>query len=74
MQVHGPGIALNTLKNINDKKKMETYYLYHSLLGEINSRLNNPMEAKTSYETAISLTKSDSEKKLLMEKINSILN
>jgi RNA polymerase sigma-70 factor (ECF subfamily) len=48
---------------------METFYLYHSLLGEIYSRLNNPVEAKKRIETAIKLTQSETERKLLKDKI-----
>jgi len=74
MQVHGAAAAFEALKDILDKRKMDNFYLYHSLLGGINSRLNNVIEAKVNYENAISFTKSDTEKKLLMEKINSLLN
>ena len=74
MQVHGANEALQLLQNISDKKKLETFYLYHSLLGEINSRLNNSIEAKRSFETAIRLTQSDTEKKILKEKMVALLN
>ena len=74
MQVHGAREALKCLQNISDKKKMESFYLYHSLLGEINSRLNNSTEAKKNFETAIRLTQSSTEKKMLKEKIVALLN
>ncbi len=72
LQVHGASAALTALESRvfgTDKKKMETFYLYHSLLGEIYSRLNNPVEAKKRFETAIKLTQSETERKLLKEKI-----
>ena len=74
MQVHGSAAALSTLENIADKKKMETFYLYHSLLGEIYSRLHNSAEAKKHFEKAILLTRSEPEKKILKEKIIALLN
>ena len=69
MQVHGAAHALETLKKISEKKKMENYYLYFSLLGEINLRLNNSPEAKIHFENAIRLTQSTSEKKMLKDKV-----
>ncbi|MGZ4035020.1 MAG: RNA polymerase sigma factor [Bacteroidia bacterium] len=74
MQVHGAEKALEALKNIPDKKKLESFYLYHSLYGEIHSRLKNSVEAKKSFETAIKLTQSEAEKKILKEKIVALLN
>ncbi|MCI0696319.1 hypothetical protein L0337_30490 [candidate division KSB1 bacterium] len=76
LQVHGASAALTALESRvfgTDKKKMETFYLYHSLLGEIYSRLNNPVEAKKRFETAIKLTQSETEKKLLKEKVGALL-
>jgi len=74
MQVHGAQSALEALKEISDKKKLETFYLYHSLLGEIYSRLNNYVYAKDFFETAMKLTQSETEKKMLRDKIVALLN
>ena len=74
MQVHGAAKALLTLQNIADRKKLETFYLYYSLLGEIYSRLNNSIEAKKYFEKAINMTQSDAEKKIIKEKIIALLN
>ncbi len=74
MQVYGADKALEQLGNIADKKKLESFYLYHALLGEIYSRLNNVIIAKEYFETAIRLTKSDAEKKILKEKIVARMN
>ena len=74
MEVHGAAEALASLENISDKKKMETFYLYHSLLGEIHSLLHHSVEAKKYFENAARLTQSDAEKKILKEKIISLLN
>jgi RNA polymerase sigma factor (sigma-70 family) len=70
MQVHGAKKALEALEHISDRKKLESFYLYHSLLGEIHSRLKHPVEAKKSFETAIKLTQSEAEKKMLEDKIS----
>ncbi|MFT3911139.1 MAG: sigma-70 family RNA polymerase sigma factor [Ferruginibacter sp.] len=74
MQVHGPAKALEQIEQIADKKKLEPFYLYHALAGEIYSRLNHPVKAKEYFETAIRLTRSDAEKKVLKEKMIALLN
>ncbi len=74
MELHGATIALEQLETIKDKKKLESYYLYYSLFGEIHSRLNNLPAAKKYFETAIQLTHSDQERKMLRNKILALLN
>jgi RNA polymerase sigma factor (sigma-70 family) len=74
MEFHGAAKALNELQLINDKKKLESYYLYHSLLGEIYSRINNFSSAKQHFETAIQLTQSETERKMLKNKILVLFN
>ncbi len=74
MELHGTEKALNELQLINDKKKLETYYLYHSLLGEIYSRMHNLSAAKKHFEIAIQLTHSETERKMLKNKILVLLN
>ncbi len=74
MELHGATIALEQLETIKDKKKLESYYLYYSLFGEIHSRLNNLPAAKKYFEKAIQLTHSDQERKMLRNKILALLN
>ncbi len=74
MQVYGAKEALKLLQDIPEKKQLESFYLYHSLLGEINSRLNDTNEARKNFERAIHLTKSETEKAILKQKILVLLN
>ena len=74
MQVYGAKAALLELESIREKKKLESYYLYHSLLGEIHSRLNDSVKAKSYFESAIKLTKSETERKMLNNKISILIN
>ena len=69
MQVYGATEALKALEQINYKKKLESFYLYHSLLGEIHSQLNQNKKAKEYFEIAVTLTQSETEKKVIMSKI-----
>ncbi|MEO8147662.1 MAG: sigma-70 family RNA polymerase sigma factor [Bacteroidia bacterium] len=74
LQINGAKAALNELENIADQKKLESYYLYHSLLGDIYFMLNNSAKAKSSLRKAMELTKSETEKKFIREKIYQIEN
>ncbi len=74
MELYGGAIALEELETIPGKKKLESYYLYHSLLGEIYSRLDNLPVAKEHFETAINLTHSETERKMLNNKIVALLD
>ncbi|MEP7228776.1 MAG: sigma-70 family RNA polymerase sigma factor [Ginsengibacter sp.] len=74
MELYGAATALEQLESIEDKKKLETYYLYYSLFGEIHSRLHNLPAAKKYFETAVQLTHSDKERNMLRNKILALLN
>lgn len=72
MKVWGAREALNILTNIGDKKKIETYYIYHSLIGDIYAQLERRGEALRAFETAMSMTRSEAERKLLRAKIAAV--
>jgi len=74
LQVHGAAQALAALNNIEDKRKLEAFYLYHSLSGEIYSRLHESIKAKQSFENAMRLTQSATEKKFIRDKIIALQN
>jgi len=74
MHVHGAQTALQALTTIKDKKKLESYYLYYSLLGEIYSRLNDKVNAKDNFDLAVKLTQSEAERKMLKTKIAALFN
>ncbi len=73
MQVRGAEIAMQSIQEINDRKKLESFYIYHSLLGELNSRMNKPGEAQKNFEKAIQLTKSEMEINILKNKITMLV-
>jgi RNA polymerase sigma factor (sigma-70 family) len=74
LKLQGSSMALSTLKKISSNNKVENYYLYQSLLGEIYADQNDTTKAKTHFEMAIGLTYSDKEKRLLKEKIAALFN
>ena len=69
LHFHGAKKALKELELMKEKKKLETYYLYYSLLGEIYSKLGDKPEAKKQFALAFDLTSSEPEKKILLSKI-----
>jgi RNA polymerase sigma factor (sigma-70 family) len=74
LQLHVAAAALTALNYISEKKKLEPFYLYYSLSGEIYSRLHESIKAKQSFERAIQLTQSATEKKFIRDKIIALQN
>lgn len=74
MQVDGAETALESLQQVPDRYKLENFYIYHSLLGEIHSRLNRFSEAVADFERATGLSPSETEKKILRRKISELQN
>ncbi|MBA2613088.1 MAG: sigma-70 family RNA polymerase sigma factor [Bacteroidetes bacterium] len=72
LQAHGPEKALQELNSIKEKNKLASYYLYYSLLGEICSKQNKLKEAKEHFEKALALTRSEPEKRMLLNKIKDL--
>ena len=69
MRVHGPAEALSALDTIPDKKRLDAYCLYHSVLDKIYSRFGKTGQSDIEFETTLRLTNSDSERRLLRGKI-----
>jgi RNA polymerase sigma-70 factor (ECF subfamily) len=74
MQVEGAAAALQKLNKINDTKKLESWYLYYGLLGEIYLKLNDKELARLNFETASKLTQSKAEQRMLQNKIAVLFN
>jgi RNA polymerase sigma factor (sigma-70 family) len=73
MQLYGAHAALAELHMIKEKKKLESYYLYHSLLGELYSRIDDIPSARQHFEEAVELTRSETERKMLQNKMLALL-
>lgn len=72
MEAHGAAAALAAIEQILDGEKLQSYYLYNGLLGEIYSRLKDKEKAKHFLEKAFAQTRSEQEKNLLRGKINAL--
>ena len=69
-KVYGKDRTLEEIER-SGKKEWEKSYLYHTLLGDMYAGSENS-KARASYETALYLTRSEAEKKLLARKIASL--
>ena len=73
LQVYGPQQALEAFNDLAPEKAIQSYYLYHSLLGELYAQLGRKNEAQQSFTKAIQLTGSEAEKKVLRNKIPALI-
>ena len=64
-----PVAGLAALQDIQD---LQHHYLYHAAIGDFYVQLGNFEQARKSYETALTLTASNAEKKLLRSKLESV--
>ncbi len=70
MQVSGAAAALEAVQAIPDVRKLNGFYLYNSLLGELYARLGDAAQAKICFETAMEQTLSETEKRVLKSKLS----
>jgi RNA polymerase sigma factor (sigma-70 family) len=68
-KVHGACSGLEELDKIKDDPAVETYHLFHSTRAEFYMALQDPANAITSLERAISYTPLPAEKDLLKKKL-----
>ena len=64
--------ALSYLESQVSPKELESYYLYHAVMGEFLERNDRCAEALVHYEKARTLTRSAAEKNLLERKISRV--
>jgi RNA polymerase sigma-70 factor (ECF subfamily) len=69
LQNDGPEKALKVLKQLPEKEKLNSYHLYYCLLAEISLRLGKKREAKKQFESALALTLSEVEKRMLLNRM-----
>jgi RNA polymerase sigma-70 factor (ECF subfamily) len=67
-EVHGPSAALPLV----DELKLERYYLFHAIRGDLLSRLRRHAEAGQAYRDALTLTQNATERALLTRRIEEL--
>jgi RNA polymerase sigma-70 factor (ECF subfamily) len=68
-QVHGPKAGIEAVEKINGRRALESYYLLHAVLGELESRLNQPKLAANHFRKSLELTQSKTETAFLTKRL-----
>jgi len=67
--VQGPEAGLKALRAITDREKLESYYLFYSVIGELEMRLNNREAAAEQFRKAFELAETKSERAFLLKRL-----
>ncbi|PYJ90547.1 MAG: sigma factor, ECF subfamily protein [Verrucomicrobia bacterium] len=67
--VHGPETGLQTLRAIRSREKLDSYYLFYSVFGELEMRLNNNAVAAEQFRKAFELAETKSERAFLLKRL-----
>jgi len=67
-EVHGPSVALPLV----DELKLDRYYLFHAIRGDLLGRLCRHAEAHRAYSDALALTQNETERALLTRRIEEL--
>ena len=66
--VHGAKAGMEAVRSITKPEQLETYYLFHAVIGDFEERMDRREEAAVSFSKAIELTGVAAEKSFLMER------
>jgi RNA polymerase sigma-70 factor (ECF subfamily) len=66
--VHGPKAGLEAFAAIPDRERLDSYYLFYAVLGEFESRMNEPLAAAGYFRKSIQLAHTSSERQFLARK------
>jgi RNA polymerase sigma factor (sigma-70 family) len=68
-KVQGPKAGLNAIEAIQNRDRMDSYYLYHAVRGEFELQLTNDRIAAGHFRKALQLTEIKSEQMFLSERL-----
>ena len=72
--VHGPKAGVDALRAIRGRKKLESYYLFYAVAGELEMRLNNREAAAQQFRRAFELAETKSERAFLLKRLEQCVN
>jgi RNA polymerase sigma-70 factor (ECF subfamily) len=67
--VHGSDAGLTAVRAIRDREKLASYYLFYSVIGELEMRLNNRETAAEQFRKAFELAETKSERAFLLKRL-----
>src|SRR5947208_61385 len=68
---HGPQAGLVAVRAIRDHEKLASYYLFYSVIGELEMRMNNREAAAEQFRKAFELAETKSERAFLLKRLQS---
>jgi RNA polymerase sigma-70 factor (ECF subfamily) len=68
-EVRGPQAGMDAVKAIANLQSLESYYLLHAVLGDLESRLNHAPAAASHFRKALALAEMTSEQVFLAERL-----
>jgi RNA polymerase sigma factor (sigma-70 family) len=66
--VHGPQAGLDAVAAIQDREKLDSYYLLYAVLGEFEAQLNDPLAAAGYFRKSLQLAETKSEQSFLLKR------
>jgi len=66
---HGPQAGLEAVRTIRDHEKLASYYLFYSVIGELEMRMNNREAAAEQFRKAFELAGTKSERAFLLKRL-----
>jgi RNA polymerase sigma factor (sigma-70 family) len=67
--VYGPEAGLETVRAIRGREKLDSYYLFYAVIGELEMRLNNHAAAAEQFRKAFELAETKSERAFLLKRL-----
>jgi RNA polymerase sigma factor (sigma-70 family) len=67
--VHGPNAGLKAVRAIRGREKLESYYLFYAVAGELELRLANREGARQEFRKAFELAETKSERAFLLKRL-----
>jgi RNA polymerase sigma-70 factor (ECF subfamily) len=71
---HGPQAGLEAVRAIRDHEKLASYYLFYSVIGELEVRMNNREAAAEQFRKAFELAETKSERAFLLKRLQHCVN
>jgi len=66
--VHGPKAGLDAVEAIPDRETLDSYYLFYAVLGEFESRMNEPLAAAGYFRKSLQLAQTSTERQFLAKR------
>ena len=67
-RVHGPQAGLDAIAAIQNREKLDAYYLLYAVLGEFEAELNDPLAAAGYFRKSLQLAEIKSEQMFLLKR------